>query len=251
MDAILKALADKTRRELLDALRVSDGQTLSELEASLTMSRFGVMKHLKLLEEAGLVLTRRDGRFKYHYLNAAPLQEVVDRWIEPLTRGPATRALLDLKAQIEGTEQMTMTSDKPDFVLETYIKASPERIWEALTSAELSKLYYIAGAAIHSDFVDGSDYEYVTDDGSVMLSGQIISADPPKRLEMTFLPGWLGPDAKPSRNVYLIEAEADCSKLTVLHFDIPPGSEGVKQGWPKIVASLKTLLETGEPMPIG
>jgi uncharacterized protein YndB with AHSA1/START domain/DNA-binding transcriptional ArsR family regulator len=245
MDAILKALSDKTRRDLLDRLRARDGQTLTELEASLGMTRFGVMKHLKLLETAGLVLTHKSGRFKYHYLNAAPLQSVVDRWIEPLTRAAQARALLDLKAQLEGPSPMPQTTTKPDFMLETYIAASPERIWEALTSAEMSKLYYIAGAAIHGDFNPGGSYEYLTPDGKVMLSGKIIAAEPPKRLEMTFLPGWVGPDAKASRNVYEIEAVGDHSKLTILHFDIPPGNDGVKRGWAKIAASLKTLLETG------
>lgn len=103
MDTIFKALADSTRRELLDALRRKDGQTLTELEAASDLSRFGIMKHLKLLEEAGLVVTVKKGRFKYHYLNAVPLQEVIDRWIEPLVAKPAARAVLDLKAKLEGT----------------------------------------------------------------------------------------------------------------------------------------------------
>ncbi|MFM9828965.1 MAG: ArsR/SmtB family transcription factor [Sphingomonas sp.] len=247
MDAILKALGDKTRRDLLDSLRAKDGQTLTELEASLTLSRFGVMKHLKLLEDAGLVLTRREGRFKYHYLNAAPLQEVVDRWIEPLTRQPAARALLDLKARLEGD---TAVTTKPDFMLETYIAATPEAIWEALTSAEISRQYYIMGAGFHGELTAGAPYQYRTADGKVMLSGTIIAADPPTRLEMTFLPGW-GANPQPSRNVYEIEEAGDHSKLTILHYDIPLGNEGVTQGWAKIAAGLKTLLETGSAVRFG
>jgi DNA-binding transcriptional ArsR family regulator len=107
MDAIFKALADDTRRLILDVLRDRDGQTLGELEVSLTkqgveMTRFGVMKHLKVLEAASLVISRKQGRFKYHYLNVVPLQEVIDRWIEPLTQKPLARATLDLKAKLEG-----------------------------------------------------------------------------------------------------------------------------------------------------
>ena len=107
MDAIFKALADDTRRMILDVLRDQDGQTLGELEASLEgkgveMTRFGVMKHLKVLEAASLVISRKQGRFKYHYLNVVPLQEVIDRWIEPLTQKPLARATLDLKAKLEG-----------------------------------------------------------------------------------------------------------------------------------------------------
>jgi uncharacterized protein YndB with AHSA1/START domain/DNA-binding transcriptional ArsR family regulator len=251
MEAILKALGDKTRRALLDKLRSRDGQTLTELESSLGMSRFGVMKHLKILEAADLVLTYKSGRFKYHYLNAAPLQQVVDRWIEPLTRQPATRALIDLKSQLEGTEMTELEAiTKPDFMLETYIAATPERVWEALTSAELSRQYYISGAAFHGDLTPGSSYEYLTPDGKVMLSGEIIAVDRIKRLEMTFLPGW-GANPKASRNVFEIEAAGDQTKLTILHFDIPPGNDGVKQGWAKIALALKTLLETGEAMKFG
>lgn len=247
MDAILKALGDKTRRELLDSLREKDGQSLTELEASLAMSRFGVMKHLKLLEDAGLVLTRKVGRFKYHYLNAAPLQEVVDRWIEPLTRQPATRALLDLKARIE---QESAMARKPDFVLETYIAAKPEAIWDALTSPELSGRYYIMGASFHGDLQPGQPYEYRRSDGAVLLSGEIIAADPPRHLEMTFRPHW-GPDIPPSRNVYEIEAQGDSSKLTILHFDLPPGNDGIKLGWSKIASGLKKLIETGQAVRFG
>ena len=107
MDAIFKALADDTRRLILDVLRERDGQTLQELEESLAgqgveMTRFGVMKHLKVLEAASLVISRKQGRFKYHHLNVVPLQEVIDRWIEPLTQKPLARATLDLKAKLEG-----------------------------------------------------------------------------------------------------------------------------------------------------
>jgi DNA-binding transcriptional ArsR family regulator len=101
MDDVFKALSDETRRGLLDRLRERDGQTLTELESAIGMTRFGVMKHLKVLEGANLVVTRKSGRFKYHYLNAAPLQLIVDRWITPITLQAATRALLDLKADLE------------------------------------------------------------------------------------------------------------------------------------------------------
>ena len=246
MNSIFKALSDETRRQLLDMLRLRDGQTLSELEGALGMTRFGVMKHLKILEAASLVITRREGRFKYHYLNAAPLQLLVDRWIEPLTQQPLARVMLDLKAALEGgTAMTTMTLTKPDFVLETFIRTTPERLWEALTDGELSKRYYIAGASIHGQFETGGSYEYRTESG-VMLSGEILAADPPSRLEMSFVPGWAGPDAKPSRNVYEIEAVGDLTRLTILHFDIPAGQEGVKQGWAEIASSLKSLLETGD-----
>lgn len=247
MDSIFKALGDDTRRALLDMLRQRDGQTLTELEGALGMTRFGVMKHLKVLEAASLVVTRRSGRFKYHYLNAAPLQLVVDRWIEPLTRQSLARAVLDLKATLEGDYPVTtMTQTKPDFLLETFIRTTPQKLWEALVSPELSKLYYIAGAAIHGEIKTGGEYKYLRPDGEPMVSGKILEADPPKRLEMSFYSHWLGDPQEPSRNVYEIEDRGDHCKLTILHYDLPPELEGVKtDGWSRVAASLKSLLETG------
>jgi uncharacterized protein YndB with AHSA1/START domain/DNA-binding transcriptional ArsR family regulator len=245
MDLVFKALADDTRRKLLDRLRERDGQTLTELETATDLTRFGVMKHLNLLEEAGLIATRKVGRFKYHYLNAAPLQQLVDRWIEPLTQRPMSRALLDLKAHLEGA--LPMPDAKPDFILETYIRTTPEALWRALTDGEMSKRYYIASAAFSGKARAGADYVYTTPDGKPLLSGKIIAADPPKRLEMTFLPGWM-PNAKPSRNVFEIEPAGEAVKLTILHFDIPAEHAGVRNGWAKIAASLKSLLETGRPL---
>ena len=130
MDAIFKALNDPARRDLLDSMRQKDGQSLSELETVLEMTRFGVMKHLKVLEDAHLITTKKKGRFKYHYLNALPLQEVIDSWIEPLLAKPAARAVIDLKKQLEGTAQM---ETKPDFVMATYIRCSQDALWDALS----------------------------------------------------------------------------------------------------------------------
>ncbi len=99
-DLVFKALADPTRRFLLDLLFEREGRTLSELEAEVDMTRFGVMKHLRLLEEAGLVLTRRAGREKLHFLNPVPIRLVHDRWIDKYTERQAS-ALADLKANLE------------------------------------------------------------------------------------------------------------------------------------------------------
>ena len=249
MDAIFKALSDDTRRELLDMLRRKDGQTLTDLEGALGMTRFGVMKHLKVLEAASLVVTRKSGRFKYHYLNAAPLQLLVDRWIEPLTQQPLARAVLDLKAELERSNAMTtMTETRPDFMLETFIRTTPGKLWEALTDPDMITRYHFASVAIHGRFAAGEPYEYKFADGNVMLAGEIIAADPPKRLEMSFVPGWMGPDAAKSRHVYEIEAAGDLTKLVILHYDLPESQDGVREGWAKIIASLKSYLETGEPL---
>ena len=100
MDAIFKALSDPTRRQLLDTLRDRGGLTLTELEEGLGMTRFGVMKHLKVLEDANLVVTQRSGREKLHFLNPVPIRQIHDRWIDKYTQAQVT-ALLDLKTQLE------------------------------------------------------------------------------------------------------------------------------------------------------
>lgn len=253
MDVIFKALSDETRRKLLDRLRAKDGQTLTELEGQLGMTRFGVMKHLNALEAANLVVTHKVGRFKYHYLNAAPLQAVVDRWIEPLTQQPLARAVLDLKAQLEGESTMLTTVEaKPDFLLETFIRTSPEKLWDALTDGEMTRLYFIAGATLTGDIETGGKYRYLRPDGEPMISGEVIEADPPRHLEMSFYSHWLGEPQTPSRIVYRIEQRGELCKLTILHFDLPPGLEGVKtDGWSRIASSLKSLLETGKSLDLG
>jgi DNA-binding transcriptional ArsR family regulator len=101
-DTVFRALGDPTRRHLLDLLFERDGRTLGELDAELEMTRFGVMKHLRVLEEAGLVVTRRRGREKLHFLNPVPIRQIHDRWIDKYTERMVS-ALLDLKSDLEGT----------------------------------------------------------------------------------------------------------------------------------------------------
>jgi DNA-binding transcriptional ArsR family regulator len=248
MDAIFKALSDDTRRKLLDMLREHDGQTLTELEAELGMTRFGVMKHLKVLEEASLVVTRKSGRFKYHYLNAVPLQTVIDRWIEPLVQKPMSRMALDLKAQLEGSETMTLNTKeaKPDFVLQTFIKTTREELWDALTKPELVKQYHFAGAVPDKTKKQGERVEYILPDGSTMLALTIVDEEPGKRLDMTFDPKWEEGEDELSRCVYEIDEVGDVCRLTILHFNVTPKLEGVREGWSRIAASLKSFVETGQ-----
>ena len=100
-DRVFKALADPTRRLLLDRLFERDGRTLTELESQLEMTRFGVMKHLRVLEEAGLVVSRKAGRTRLHYLNAIPIRQIHDRWIDKYSE-PRVSAITELKTQLEG-----------------------------------------------------------------------------------------------------------------------------------------------------
>ena len=254
MDSIFKALGDGTRRAIVDSLRARDGRTLKELEQDLSdrgvrLTRHGVMKHLRVLEEASVIVTRRSGRHKHHHLNVVPIQEALDRWAEPFRRH-AARSLVDLKRELEG---QTM-SDKPDFVLETHIRTTPDKLWSALTDPGTVRRYYIAGSAPDSDWAVGSPVVYRGPDGTMLIDGRVVAVEPPRRLEMTFVPQWLD-DRTESRVVYEIEptdgeawgGEGVC-KLTLLHFGFTSEQGGVRQGWMWIASNLKSLLETGEPL---
>ncbi len=240
MDAIFKALNDPARRDLLDSLRKRDGQCLSDLEEVLEMSRFGVMKHLKVLEEANLIVTRRDGRFKYHYLNALPLQEVMDRWAAPFLQRQA-RAVTELKAKLERDTNM----GKPDFMMQTFIRCSQDALWAALTEADQMAAYHFACNVVEGNAAVGETTHFIRPDGSAMLKQTTTSLDPKSRIAMTFEPLFMGPDAPSSHMVYLIEPQGEQCKLTIEHYDMAPGQEGFAEGWARLASSLKTYLETG------
>src|SRR3954453_14397240 len=148
VDAVFKALADPTRRALLDELFREDGQTLSALEERFSMTRFGVMKHLKVLSDAGLVVTRRRGREKLHFLNAVPIRLIHDRWVSKYAE-PWAAALSEIKTQLEATMEK---------VFEIYIRTTPERLWEAITDPEIRAKYNF-GAGVQSDWKPGSRLE--------------------------------------------------------------------------------------------
>ena len=241
MDSIFKALADPARRQLLDSLRARPGQSLQDLTEQFEMSRFGVMKHLGVLEEARLVVTHKKGRFKYHYINALPLQETMDRWVGPLLEQPAARAVIDLKTQLEGPRKMT----KPDFMMQTYINCTQDALWHALTDPDANAAYnFVAGSCER----DGNKLVFRMPDQSLMLVLTETKLTPKTRIESTFEPHWAGPDVplETSRFVYLIEPQGENCMLTVEHYDIPAGQEGVADGWHRTMAGLKTWLETGK-----
>jgi uncharacterized protein YndB with AHSA1/START domain/DNA-binding transcriptional ArsR family regulator len=250
MEAVFRALADPNRRRLLDGLRERDGQALSELETALPgMTRFGVMKHLRVLEEARLVTTRRHGRQKLHFLNPVPIRLISDRWISRYAE-PWVNAMADLKTTLEATRPM---SAPPKQVYEIFIHATPERVWQGITDGELTKQYYYGGA-VRSDLTVGSPFRYVDDDGATLLDGEILEVDPPRRLVTTFSALWDPATAadRPSRITYEIEPQGPLTKLTMIHDDFDGETatyRAVAGGWSYILSGLKTLLETGRPMP--
>ncbi|PWR04200.1 ArsR family transcriptional regulator [Meridianimarinicoccus roseus] len=246
MDRIFKALADPARRALLDALRDRDGQTLTDLETRFEMSRFGVMKHLRVLEGAGLVTTHKAGRFKYHYLNAVPLQQVIDRWIDPLLVKPAARAALDLKSRLEGASAMD-TPTKPDFVMTTFIRCTQDALWQALSDPDAVRQFHFM--ASHAEMRGDAMVSY-TPDGAEMLVCRVTEATPMTRLVTTFEPKW-DAAAVTSTVVYLIAPEGDHCRLTIQHYGLQYGADGVGEGWARWASGLKTWLETGTPARFG
>jgi len=241
---VFKALADPTRRELLDELFEADGQTLSALEERLPMTRFGVMKHLKVLEEAGLVVTRRRGREKLHFLNPVPIRLVHDRWVSKYAE-PWAAGLSELKRDLENEER---TMEK---VFEIYIKTTPERLWQAITESDM-RAQYNFGVGVRSDWTPGSTYEGVHDGaGLTIVQGENVEVDPPRRLVQTLNALW-GDDVKsegPSRVTWEIEQVEDSCRLTVTHDQLREGAnDQLYGGWPMILSGLKTFLETGEKL---
>jgi uncharacterized protein YndB with AHSA1/START domain/DNA-binding transcriptional ArsR family regulator len=242
VDEVFKALADPTRRGLLDDLFERDGQSLSELEGRLPMTRFGVMKHLRVLEEAGLITTRRRGREKLHFLNPVPIRLVHDRWVSKYAE-PWAAALTDLKHELE---ERTMEK-----VFEIYIKTTPERLWEAIVDDEMRQKYNF-GVGVRSDWTPGSSYEgFHPGAGIAIAAGENLEVDPPRRLVQSFNALW-GEQVKSegtSRVTWEIEQIEDSCRLTVTHDQLAEGAnDELFGGWPMILSGLKTLLETGETL---
>ncbi len=246
VDDVFKALADPNRRILLDRLFERDGQSLVELQGQLEMTRFGTMKHLRVLERAGLVITRRAGREKLHYLNPVPIRLVHDRWISRYAE-PIVAQLSALKARLE--EPMGV----PRHVYEIYIKTTPERLWRAITDPADTRQYFF-GSEVQSDWKKGSKLVYLND-GQVSLDCTILEIDPAHRLVHSFTIA-NDPEAagdRPSRVTWEIEAHGDLCRLRLVHDDFDGETRTfheVEDGWPQIVSGLKTLLETGKPMSV-
>ncbi len=241
MDTVFRALADPTRRSLLDELYTQDGQTLSALEQRLPMTRIGVMKHLRVLEGAGLVTTKRRGREKLHFLNPVPIRLVHDRWVSKYAE-PWVTTLSGLKNRLEETMER---------VFEIYIKTTPERLWEAITEPELRQTYSF-GLRIISDWTPGSRYEAVHASApGVFCEGENLEVDPPRRLVQSFTALW-SEDVEAegaSRVTWEIEPIGDSCRLTVTHDELREGANNeLYGGWPMILSGLKTLLETGESL---
>jgi len=239
VDLVFRALADPTRRALLDELFARDGQTLVSLTARHDMTRIAVAKHLKILEDAGLVVSRRRGREKLHYLNPVPIRLVHDRWVSKYAE-PWAAGLIGLQHELE---------EQVEKVFEIYIRTTPERLWAAITDGE-TRAKYQFGMRIKSDWTPGSRFEMTHPGAPGLLGeGENLEIDPPRRLVQRMTALW-GEDVKsegPTRVTWEIEPVGDSCHLTVTHDELREGANSqLYGGWPMILSGLKTWLETGD-----
>src|SRR4051812_23028052 len=252
MDEVFRAIVDPNRRHLLDMLAERDGQTLVELTATLEpMTRFGVAKHLGVLEEAGLVVVRREGRKKLHFLNPVPIRLVHDRWISRFAE-PIARTMSELKRDLEGAPELSWDGKH---VFEVYIRATPDRIWQAITDPQETPRYFFE-TTVESTFMPGEEIVHRSPDGSEALRGVILECEPPRLLVTT----WTSPPSPdtvehPTRVSWELEPTEDgkATKLTVVHSELEPGSalyQRVHRGWSIVLSGLKTWVETGEPLEV-
>lgn len=241
MELVFKALADPTRRALLDELFRKDGQTLGALESQFAMTRIGVAKHLRVLEEAQLVTTQRSGREKRHYLNPVPIRLAYERWVTKYT-GMWASGLVSLKEQLE---------EPVEKVFEIYIRTTPERLWHAITSPDTRERFHF-GSRIESTWAAGSTYQ-VEHEGAPkpLIEGENLEVDPPRRLVQTYRAQWDDDVAAAgtSRVTWTIEPIGDSCRLTVIHDQLAQDADShLYGGWPMILSGLKTWLETGEQL---
>jgi uncharacterized protein YndB with AHSA1/START domain/DNA-binding transcriptional ArsR family regulator len=241
VDVVFRALADPTRRALLDALYEQDGQTLVALTAPHAMTRIAVAKHLRLLEEAGLVVSRRRGREKFHYLNAVPIRLIHDRWVSKFAE-PWAAGLVGLKHELEQPMEK---------VFEIYIRTTPEQLWEAITNPTVRAKYHF-GAGVQSDWTPGSHYtlEHPGADGP-LAEGDNLVVEPPRRLVQTMHVRWSeeAESQGTSRVTWEIEPVGDSCRLTVIHDQLSDDAPSeLYGGWPMILSGLKTWLETGQTL---
>jgi uncharacterized protein YndB with AHSA1/START domain/DNA-binding transcriptional ArsR family regulator len=260
MDDVFRALADPSRRRLLDSLNARNGQTLRELCAGLDMARQSVSKHLAILEAATLVTTVRRGREKLHYLNAAPINEIGERWITRYERG-RVEALADLKRALEEGPM-----DRPSFVYTTYIRTTPEHLWQALTDPAFTRRYW--NVAFETDWKPGSTMTW--DMGGIVVAHPeqvVLEAEPYRRLAFTWhtftteledsmdlsaaVREHIAGEGR-SRATFELEPVGDSVRLTVTHEGLDPDGHVkalIGDGWPRVLSRLKSLLETGEALP--
>jgi uncharacterized protein YndB with AHSA1/START domain/DNA-binding transcriptional ArsR family regulator len=250
-DRVFRALADPNRRRMLELLHEHPGMHASALAKRFAFTRIAALKHLRVLEGGGLVTRRREGKCVALYAQHAPLAAALERRLAACAPGWEQR-LRGLKQSLEEGPEM---ADRPRHVYIVYIRTTPAKLWDAITRPEMTRCFFF-GTDVKSTFAAGSPIEYVLKDPGgrtiVPVTGEVIECDPPRRLVHTFRFGKLG-DA-PTRVTYEIEPAGDgVVRLTLTHDGFEgetPTWKEVGGGWPRVVSSLKSLLETGTPLPV-
>lgn len=247
-DRVFKAIDDVSRRMLLDRLFERDGQSLGELcEVLPEMTRYGVMNHLRVLEEATLVSTRRQGRHKFHYLNPVPIREIHDRWIAKYAE-PRVAFAAGLTARFsQGEPDM----DRPAHVYKAYINAPQAEVWKAITDPDMTQQYFY-GTRVDSEWKEGGRIDYLQGDGSKASEGTILSIEEGSRIDFTFQAMW-DPDLVaegPCREVWALSELNGMTELTIELYDAGDKTlDDFVNGFPYIVSGMKSLVETGRPLP--
>jgi uncharacterized protein YndB with AHSA1/START domain/biotin operon repressor len=247
MEKIFKALADQNRRKMLDIIKNNNGIIVNDLTNHFKFTRFAVMKHLKILEDAGLVVHKKEGKFKKLFVNAIPIQMVYDRWISGYSKLWAS-SLTSLKYKLE---EEPMSEKNLSHIFVVYIKTTKEKLWHAITDPSITKLYF-HNTELKSELKPGSKIEYLEDiEGSLSAAvfGEILEIIPNKKLVHTF--NFRDSKDKTSRVTYELNETEYGIKLTLTHDQFDSENETYKsvvEGWPFIISGLKTYLETGKTL---
>lgn len=233
---------------MLDIIKTKPGLSVNDITEHFHFTRYGAMKHLKVLEDAGLLVYRREGKFKKLYINVMPIQEIYDRWISKYSELWA-KQLSSLKYKLE--KEPTMAQEL-EHVFVTYIRTTKEKLWDAITNPDLTKQYFY-GTEIKSDLKPGSKIEYhsIGEDGKVKIAlfGEVLEVEPYKKFVHSF--NFPDKGEKPSRAIYEIEEQGPFVKLTLTHDRFEGETEtykSVSEGWPFILSGLKSYLETGSSL---
>lgn len=254
----IRALADPHRRAMLDSLRSHEARTVSELENAVPqIGRHAVLKHLRVLEDAALVMTYKTGRSRFVRLNPTPIVELAARWLDDysLHAGLAlTRLRAFLETQSGAAEGDTMPDTTGTLVATVVIEATPERVWEAMTKPEQTRLWFFGGL-VHSDWKVGGPIEWVAADGASLIAGSISAIEQRTLLAHTFRATWSEETAADPESQYEWRIEAlgeGLTRVTVTHTLVPEGTATAQQvegGTSLVISSLKTFIETGRTLP--
>ncbi|GAA3933681.1 ArsR/SmtB family transcription factor [Microbacterium soli] len=252
----LRALVEPHRRALLDALRAEDGRSVGELESAVPeLGRHAVLKHLRILEDAGLVSTRKVGRRRLVHLDPTPLVDLARRWLDDYSAF-AGLALTRLRDHLESGRRIegVRMSETKTLVATIVIEATPERVWSALTDPEQSRRWFFGGL-VRSDWGVGDAIQWRSADGAVLIAGEITAIERGALLAHTFRALWSKETAADPASHYEWRLEAlgeAMTRVTVTHTGVTAGSATHLQadgGTSLVISALKTFIETGRTMP--